>query len=313
MVVREGTCFHLDPTQRTFGVNQDFGMMLANVVARFEAEGDSEVRSALGELRQVAEPAEFLLGLVLRMFLAHELYHIDQRLGSSQYEDSDGYGQAVTPVDYQADIGSIFYVHERYRADQLRLRPKSLLVLMLFAHLSVMRNFAPLGGRDAAEFQRLLTWHWQAARVAATSDVIDVAHSSLLQMPHLIIPALRVPPSGQEKVSLDDIGASNAPAASRQDLIVACCSPGGIMRITRFVSTSDGRVRGIVGRSSPRISQASAPIATRRSARTRSCWICSPPGEPSGSWTIYDAPLHWRMSCLRGSTPSRGEPPRIIC
>ena len=238
--------FAMDAAQYQFRASPtSLGRVVADAINRLEGLPDAAVRAALAELGTVVDARQFLAGLFLQLFIAHELLHIVQRLGSSQYQDSDGYSRAVNNVDYQADVASAFYVSELHRAGESKLSSRNHLLLTLCIHICVMHAFSTMDGPGLARaaFERLLIWNWQAARVAAALDEPHAAHPSIAQMPTLEIAEL---PDLGAPITMDAMNTRNQPPESRQDIVISCAGDDGIYRVVRLRSTSDGRARAIV-------------------------------------------------------------------
>ena len=225
-----------------------FGGMLASVVAEIDATDDGVVAGIYAKLGDPDQRRQRATDLVMSMFLAHEFFHIEQQLGSDQYRDSDAYGDAVAAVDFQADVAAISYVAGlRPHADLVS--PHELLTLLTTLHIFTMNAFASSMSRDA--FDRLLVWHFQAARIARATSAPDMLHPALQQRPTISLPQFRAV-TGDVLTEASFTVRRNDEGGTKLDLIVAAADGSGIVRLFRLAATDDGRVRrlavAIVGR-----------------------------------------------------------------
>ncbi len=215
--------------------------ILASVIGQF-AQADR----ALEDVRQsFADPEALTAAIVecfLALFLTHELFHIDQRLGSDQYRDSDDYLRAVGILDYQADVVSLWMVGEvMHLPDNLQIRDR--LLFLLAIHIFAMVAFADAVGQnnlDRSSFDRLLVWLFHAARVARSEEQPTMLHPSIQVAPTVSLPKLESRLGDHITIESFD-GLSNREADITQDLVVTLADGRGIQRVYRLSSTDPDR------------------------------------------------------------------------
>ena len=240
--------FSVKTSQRTILLaDSTFGSLFANVSNRIVQSTDRAVVDALNIIRAChPDIPAFLTGSLLALFLAHEFFHIEQKLGSDQYADSDHYGAVVAAADYQADLVALDYV---FRTSAAPSEQKwALLFILLVIHIFVMQEFAPLSPKNTmnrAVFDRLLVWHFQAARIGSSRACPDLAHPGFMVMPVISLP--RLEPYLGATIKLQDLsGVRRKEKKNLQDMVVALSDADGVLRISRITMTSPERAASLV-------------------------------------------------------------------
>jgi hypothetical protein len=215
--------FDLNSAQKTLFISKpEFGNLLANIVNRLTGTDDNSLRASISAVAAETDAKAFIVHAFVRLFLAHEFFHIEQRLGSDQYADSDSYLNVVTAVDYQADLVAIDYVFQNIKT---KAEPRLILLLLLAIHIVSMQSFSPSSeslALDRTSFDRLLVWHFQAARIAGAASAPDLHDASFKVMPIISFP--RLDAAIRHRVDLKHIRGAEQPAAEApQDMVVAIC------------------------------------------------------------------------------------------
>jgi hypothetical protein len=240
--------FDLNSAQKTLFMSKpEFGNLLANIVNHLTETDDRSLGAAIAAVAAETDAKAFIVHAFVRLFLAHEFFHIEQRLGSDQYADSDSYLNVVTAVDYQADLVAIDYVFQNIKTVH-KADPRSILLLLLAIHIVSMQSFTPsrhLLALDRTSFDRLLVWHFQAARIAGAASAPDLHDPSFKVMPIISFP--RLDAAIRHKVELKHIRDAKQPATEvPQDMVVAICGADYVMRILRLAATRRSRVPDLV-------------------------------------------------------------------
>lgn len=241
MTNSESRCYCLSTIQECLIVGAvPFGRVLADILSQLETTRDPRVREIFLALGDRETRRNIALDLFMALFLSHELFHIDQQLGSDQYRDSDGYMSVVASVDYQADLAAIAYVSRAGIANE-RIGTRELLVLLMAIHIFAIYAFLEKGTLSYADFDRLLTWHFQFARAVRSEGAPDILHPGLQYRPTIEIPGLRELDQGP--LTLGDFTRSrNANSVTRQDLVVAASDGNGLLRVWRMTFTDEARL-----------------------------------------------------------------------
>lgn len=216
-----------------------FGGMLRSVLDQLDSVDDGLTAAIYAKLGDPADRHDRVVDLVMALFLAHEFLHIEQRLGSDQYRDSDAYPDAVGAVDYQADVAALSYVATLV-PPVAALNPHELLTLLTTLHVFTMNAFADPMGRDT--FDRLLVWHFHAARIARASTVPDMLHPAIQQRPTVSLPQFRAI-NGDALTEADFAARRNDTSGSRLDLVLAAADGAGVLKLFRLAATDGDRVR----------------------------------------------------------------------
>jgi hypothetical protein len=204
---------------------------------------DLHVRRIMAKLGRRPAATRASLRLLVLMFLAHEFLHIEQQLGSDQYVDSDEYMDAVAAVDYQADVAAISYVAALGQHEGV-LTKHELLTLLTTLHIMMMNAFAQKVSRP--DFDRLLLWHFQSARIARSEDVEDMLHPALQNRPVISLPALNGV-AGDELTPESFNLRRNEEPGTKLDIVVAAADGSGIVRLFRMAASDPERVRRLAG------------------------------------------------------------------
>ncbi len=242
--------FRLNVPQSRLEISEELsGRLYAHVVMRVMQHRDQCIRDAVSKLRQSGVIAEAFVGnLFVKLFLAHEWVHQEQRLSSFQYKDSDTYPESVSAVDYQADVGSVEFVFSIIEPSSHRLTERQLISLLITIHIAAMQFFTPSatsGALSLPYFRRLLVWHFQLARIAASRGRIDLRHPSFATEPIIEFPRM----SGLmgPKIERGTIQSGlNSGQDARQDIVVAIRDSGDLSRIVRLSSTDDHRTKHLM-------------------------------------------------------------------
>lgn len=220
------------------------GRVFAAALQEVRLTRDTALRAILDRI----DPAlldHVLTDELIKLFLAHEFLHISQQLGSSQYHDSDYYVTVVTAVDYQADLVAIWYVRSALMRP-MGLDRRSHLVLLIAIHIAVVNAYAGDEEEMPREnFDRLMVWYLQLARVVGSGKEPSLEHPSFQKMPILAFPRFDGALAG--KVSEARLAAPlNDVPEIYHDVVMAISDGFGLLRILRFASTERGRIPEIV-------------------------------------------------------------------
>jgi len=243
--------FFTNSAQKTLTVSADFGKLISNTIYHIENSNDRSVQFAISRLSKSFSPRQVISDIIVGLFLSHELLHIEQGLGSYQYRDADHYMQAVSLVDYQADIAAMDVLLCALFDDSDPVVLRASFYLMIVAHIKVMQYFSPsaeLGEISMRAFERLLVWHFHAARVAQLKHLPDMNHPSLAQMPVISIPKLDYHYARMGKINSQSARSmlDNNPSDLRVDLVVAAFRGDGVAEISRETFTQADRMSLLV-------------------------------------------------------------------
>lgn len=234
--------FHTSGVQRELRLNPDaFGRLLASIVRQTE-QPDRALADLMAAFPDEEARVAAIVEAFISLFLAHELFHIDQRLGSDQYRDSDDYMPAVGVLDYQADVVALWIVGQVIERPA-ELPPQDRILFLMALHIFAMNAFCESEEprrMDRPTFDRLLIWLFQAARVARARQAPDMLHPSVQAAPTVTLP--RFADRITESVAAETFSArGNREGEIRQDLVVTLADGRGIQRLYRLSSTDEAR------------------------------------------------------------------------
>ncbi len=178
--------FYSDTAHCSFHVSHQLIQIFVSTVEETLRSSDSRLRNIISNWAYDDNVENFLLDALLRIFVAHELFHHHQNLGSTQYEDSDGYPEIVMEIDYQADLVALNHVCNCYLAGSPNVDRNDLAFLLTVLHINAAHSFdgtPPGGPLDRRTFFRIFVWYFQASRIAAATEVADLSSLTFRQMP----------------------------------------------------------------------------------------------------------------------------------
>ena len=239
--------FKIQTSQSTLMLNEvEFGALTASVCDKLLGSTDTSTVGALeAALVQNVSPS-VIIRWTLALFLAHEFFHSAQRLDSDTYADSDAFINIVAAADYQADIVGIDYMFRCITRSLPIETHRSVLLLLILIHISVIQVFTPSAASmtiGRAAFDRLLLWHLQAARIAASTVCPDASHASLAIMPVVAFPGLEQ--TLGSTITWTNVKKRLGTRTSYQ-LVIALCGADHVIRIRRLHPTLKDRVPQLV-------------------------------------------------------------------
>jgi uncharacterized protein (DUF1778 family) len=246
VLVPGGATFNISTAQSQVQVDgKAFTEILQSVIDETMATDDAFIREIISSIeKSVME--RVITDLFFMMFFSHELLHIYQQLGSSQYKDSDHYMEAVGVVDYQADLAAFWFIFKSLDRTA-GLSERQHLGLMIALHIFTMNAFnLGEGGRTSKEgFDRLLIWYFQLSRIIGSETEPNLSHPSLQVMPVVAFP--RIGPMLLERLQ-SGLWAGDPADWSEvgHDMVVALCDGKGIQRILRMTATDPQRPRRLI-------------------------------------------------------------------
>jgi hypothetical protein len=240
---RSAKGFKVNTARHTVEFNKpDFGQLCAYVCNYLKSLRDTEIVAILGLIGPPELQMRAVMSAFFHYFIAHELLHIEQGLGSDQYADSDLYLPVVMEADYEADIcGLVIAAHASIpELDILDLRQRTLLLIAI--HIASMHYFTPAVDHElpVEPYSRLVLWYLHYARFAKSRlqpRFADPSHyrSWIVLFPRLIGRSDQVvTASGLSQRHLEPY-----PAAC--DIVVAYHGANGLYRIHRAAMTDSDR------------------------------------------------------------------------
>lgn len=238
----DGEMFDTRSTRRQLRVNPtNFARLLSHIVSQFDAVSESHLREVYDALGDPSDRREVISDLFAMIFMAHELLHIDQRLGSDQYKDSDAYPLAVAETDYQADVAAFVHVLAVAPTAHL-LSTRQSITLMMAVHIATMQAFPTDGTISRDAFDRRLIWHFQLARAMRSTAEPSLLHPCVQRRPVIELPQYRAL-TGDGLTEDHFTVPRNDAAGTKQDVVVAVADGRGVVSIHRLASTDDDRIR----------------------------------------------------------------------
>jgi hypothetical protein len=237
--VEEGAGFRMLGSMREFRLGRDFGDQCGRVIAMLAESRNPVLRAIVGRLSASAEAA--MMSAFFHYFVAHEFLHVEQRLGSDHYVDSDAYMPIVAEADHVADVAGLAVVLAAPVEELAGLAPYERLVLLVAIHISAMHSFGPPGaGLDGYAFSRLLVWYLHFARVTKGGIMPDLASPPWLRPWIVTLP--RLVGRADLLVSRQDLERrADQPYPAGSDLVLAYHHEDGLFRIHRTAFTDEAR------------------------------------------------------------------------
>lgn len=235
--------FAVRTAMRELRLPRSFAGQCRSVLDMVCGAANPELRAVVDALGPVEARRAAVMSAFLHYFVAHELLHVDQGLGSDQYADSDAYMPIVMEADHAADVGGLVVAARCGIPGLGQLDERGVVLLLVAIHIAGMHGFAPEDGSglDSYAFSRLLVWYVHFARFSKAEGAPDFSSPTFVRAWSVMLPRLVSP--GDEGITESELdGRIAAPAPAASDVVVAYHHEDGIYRIHRAALTDAGRV-----------------------------------------------------------------------
>ena len=232
----QGEGFRVRTYDRTIALSQGFGAQAQSII---EGLRGSRIPDLIAIVAKLGD--DDILDAFLAFFAAHELLHVEQGLGSDQFEDSDHYMPAVMEADYVTDISGLVVCLHAPIPGLSALAPRERALLLIAIHLFSMHSFVPAGGGVSTyTFTRLSIWYLHFARIHKAQALPDLARPGFARSWVVMFPKLVS--DRDETVTAELLSErERAPRAAAPDIVMAFHRDDGLYRLRRAVLTDRAR------------------------------------------------------------------------
>lgn len=237
--VEDGRGFQMLGSMREFRLGRDFGGQCGRVATMLMSSRNPVLRGVIRRLGPAG--AEAIMSAFFHYFVAHEFLHVEQRLGSDHYVDSDAYMPIVAEADHVADVAGLAVISAANVGELDGLDAYERLVLLVAIHIAAMHSFGEPGSElDGYAFSRLLVWYLHFARITKGGIAPDLASPPWLRPWIVTLP--RLVGRADLQVSRKTLERRAAePYSAGSDLVLAYHHEDGLFRIHRTAFTDEAR------------------------------------------------------------------------
>jgi len=168
----DGDGFKVSTALQVITIGRGFANQCRRVAEMLTSSSNPELKAIFRKL--AANSPAALMSAFAHYFVAHEFVHVEQGLGSDQYQDSDHYMSVVTEADHVADVAGLAIAANAAIPELEALDQRQCILLLVAIHIASMHSFQTAAALDLHAFRRLLSWYLHFARLTKAHECPDL-------------------------------------------------------------------------------------------------------------------------------------------